>query len=321
MHVRQRPLVTVLMPVFNAERFVGDALASVVSQSYDNLEILVVDDGSTDRSLRIVERLRQSDPRIRVHRQANGGISAALNAGLAIANGSLIARMDADDLMLPRRIEEQVAFLQANPDLGFCGSFLELIGADGRAASIHRPEPVTRESLQRLVKERIVITYTHPSVMMHADLARRLGGYKREFEPCEDMELFLRMIEEGRPGLIIPRVLMRYRLHPGSISGSKTLRQIMMMDLVEENFYRRLDGGRELDPRLLQDHVLALPYPRRMAYRIGALARALRQQASYDRANGRTGRYVLRMIVGGLLRPQAVLRRILRRGPFASRRS
>src|SRR6187399_1542665 len=108
------------MPVYNAERFLDAALQSVLRQTWSTLELLVVDDGSTDDSPRILKRAAARDGRLRVVRQPNGGIASALNLGLEAARGELVARMDADDVMVPSRLEVQSAFMLQNPSVGFC---------------------------------------------------------------------------------------------------------------------------------------------------------------------------------------------------------
>src|SRR5262245_39958720 len=113
------PLVSVVMPAYNGERFVVEAVRSILAQTFRDFELIVVDDGSTDRTAELVAAEQSRDPRVVVHRQpSNQGFRIALNAGCALARGELIARMDADDVSLPERFERQVAFLRAHPEVG-----------------------------------------------------------------------------------------------------------------------------------------------------------------------------------------------------------
>lgn len=300
-------LVSILIPVFNAERYLNSAIESVRAQTYRDLEIIVVNDGSTDGSAAILRDLAADDPRIVVILQPNGGISSALNRGIAAASGSYIARMDADDLMLPDRIATQVRFLEANPDLGFCSSSITLIDEAGAAFDTYRPEPVTRSSLERMMKLGEVITYTHPTVTFRAAIGRSLGGYRSEFEPCEDMEFFGRFITSGAPGLVIPEILLNYRVHSFSISGSKAARQIEMTELVRTNFYRRRDGLLEHDPLAIGAVIRAMPFAERIAYRLRIKARVLRQVSKYDRSSGRWPLALLRLGLAALLQPHKAI--------------
>ena len=112
------PAVSVLMPVFNAERYVGEAIESILCQSFADFEVVVIDDGSTDDSPNILAGLAARDSRLRVLRQGNSGVVAALNRGLKDCRAPLVARMDADDVAHPERLEQQLAFMKANPEIG-----------------------------------------------------------------------------------------------------------------------------------------------------------------------------------------------------------
>lgn len=301
------PLVTVLIPVFNAERHLRAAIESVQEQTYRNLEILAVNDGSRDGSAAILRALAAQDARIVVIEKENGGISSALNLGITAASGLYIARMDADDLMLPERIATQVRYLEANSDLGFCSCYLSMINADDIAFDAYCPEPTTRDALAEMLGRAEQITYTHPTVTYRTAVARELGGYRAEYEPCEDTEFFGRFITAGAPGLVIPETLMRYRVHAGSISGRKAAWQIEMAEFVRMNLYRRREGQTEHDPRAILAFVRALPHAERIAYRLRIKARVLHHTSKYDRASGRWLAALLRLGLAGLLQPQKAL--------------
>jgi len=211
--------------------------------------------------------------------------------------------MDADDLMLPDRIATQVGFLEANPDLGFCSSSIALIDEAGVAFDTYCPEPATRSSLQRMMKLGEAITYTHPTVTFRTEVGRSLGGYREEFEPCEDMDFFSRFITSGAPGLVIPEILLHYRVHSGSISGSKAARQIEMTELVKTNFYLRQNGLPEHDLRTSRAVLSAMPIAERIAYRLRIKARVLRQLSKYDRGSGRWPMALMRLGLAALLQP------------------
>lgn len=240
----QRPLISVVIPAYNAERYLMDALKSVSAQTHDALEIVVVDDGSRDDTARLLEQYATQEPRLVVIRQDNAGISAALNNGIKAATGAFIARMDADDLMLPDRLARQLACLEDQPTLGFCASAITFLDAQGRERGGYTPPIQSLEDLTFMIGRGRSFSFTHPTVMYRRAALEAVGPYDRRFEPCEDLELWLRMIDAGHPGIALPARLLKYRLHGNSISGQNLLRQIRMRNSLFHDFYaRRATGG------------------------------------------------------------------------------
>ncbi len=227
--------VSVVMPVRNGERFLREALDSTLAQTLADLELIVVDDGSTDGTPELLAEAAQRDPRIRVQRQEPGGLTVAINAGCALAHAPLIARMDADDVMLPDRLEHQVAYLDGHPDVALLGGGIVLVDEGG--TEIDR-EP-GRLQLDFLVRNEL----THATVMMRADALRALGGYR--LDQSEDYDLWLRFDE--RYGVAaLPEHVIRYRLHPGQFSVTALERQALGFLCVRDAAIRRRRG--EPDP-------------------------------------------------------------------------
>lgn len=215
------PTITVLLPVYNAERTVRAAIESILTQTEPDFELLVVDDGSTDGTPAILEALAASDPRMRLVRQANAGIASALNAGLALARGRYVARMDADDLSLPTRLERQRATLDAHPEVGLVSCLVAHHAPDGQEATgyawhvdwlnqLVTPEAIARA---RFVESPIA----HPSVMFRSALVDAHGGYREGPFP-EDYELWLRWLEAGVSFTKVPEALLVWRDEPGRLS-------------------------------------------------------------------------------------------------------
>lgn len=229
------PAVSVVVPVRDGERFLREALESTLAQTLDDFELIVVDDGSTDATPGILAELAGRDPRLRVSRQAHGGLTVALNAGCALASAPLIARMDADDVMLPERLERQAAYLAEHPEVALLGGGIVLV--DGAGREIDR-EP-GRERLDFLVRNEL----THATVMLRADAFRELGGYR--LDQSEDYDLWLRFDE--RFGVVALREpVIRYRLHPGQFSVTALERQALGFLCVREAAVARRRG--EPDP-------------------------------------------------------------------------
>ncbi len=215
------PAVTVLMPIFNAEAYLEEAIESILAQSYRDMEFLVVNDGSTDRSEEIVRRYR--DPRIILVTQPNKGLVAALERGLQEARGRYIARMDGDDRSSPERIERQVAFLEEHPAVGLVGTGAEIWVGGARSGREHRhPESDPLLRFELLFDN----PFVHSSVMMRRDVLLKTGGYRPgdQFFP-EDYDLWSRMADVSKVANI-PEILHIYREVPTSVCRKDPLRRI-----------------------------------------------------------------------------------------------
>jgi glycosyltransferase involved in cell wall biosynthesis len=210
------PLVSVCMPVYNGERFVAGAIESILSQTLEEFEFLILDDGSTDGSLGIMRRYAERDARIRVISRANTGIVGALNEMIGEARGELIARMDADDVSRPDRFERQVRYLKENPDCVLVGSRVLVIDSDGDPLVV-LPTPLSHEEIENgLLNFRGQLIH-HPSTMIRLRSLLEIGGYRPECREAEDLDLFLRLAEIGRiANLAEP--LLNYREHSGKSS-------------------------------------------------------------------------------------------------------
>lgn len=306
------PTVTVLVPVYNAEAYLQEALASIAAQTFSDLEILVIDDGSTDSSPQLLADFALHDWRLRVLRQNNAGISAALNAGLAAARGEFIVRMDADDVMLPLRVQAQVEFLRAHPALGFCACDMNMIDSAGRVFSSYQPRPRSLPDLQQMIASRLPIVYTHPTVTCRAAALRSVGGYDRDFEPCEDMELFSRLLLAGHSGVVLPDLLMHYRVHGASISGSKIATQVRTQEFVRAAFYARLEG-RDLSREMHDSQRRQAPWPQRLQARAREQSEVLQKMSHFATAAGQRPRAALHLALAAACRPGAALRALWRR--------
>jgi glycosyltransferase involved in cell wall biosynthesis len=213
--VPEDPLVSVLLPVWNGERFLAAAIASITAQTLTAFELIVVDDGSTDASAAIAQAAAARDPRIAVLTRPHGGITEALNAGIAVARGVYLARMDADDWADPSRLARQVTYLDAHPGCVAVGSAIEVIDGDEASLGVMR-FPLEHEAiLETLLGGCNALA--HPSVLMRRASVLAAGGYRAGYAPAEDLDLWLRLQERGElANLAEP--LLRYRRHPAAVS-------------------------------------------------------------------------------------------------------
>lgn len=208
-------LISVLLPVYNAEKYLRAAVDSIFAQTHNDFEIIAVEDGSVDGSLQILEDY-SSDARMRILSRSNTGIVGALNDAIGMARGQFLARMDADDIAMSTRLEHQIAFLKDNPDCVAVGSSVFIMDEQGR--DIHVAE-VSTEHVE--IERKFFMgngALCHPTVMMRAWAVRQVGGYREQYRNFdEDVDLFLRLGEIGKLANIdVP--LLRYRWHLNSIT-------------------------------------------------------------------------------------------------------
>lgn len=204
-----RPLVSVIIPCYNASKYVEQAVRSVMEQTYQNLEIICCDDCSTDNTLEILEKLAVEDSRITiVKNDSNLKIVKTLNKLIGLAQGKYIARMDADDISLPERIEKQVSFLESNPEYGLCGTNAWHIDENGKKIG-KSYLPVTHEENKFYLA--YYSTFYHPTIMLRSCIYKN-SFYSDDFLYAEDYELWCRLIfEENIKAINLLEKLFKYR--------------------------------------------------------------------------------------------------------------
>ncbi len=217
------PKVSVVMPVFNNSKWLVEAIRSVRTQSLRKLELIIIDDGSTDQTELIIANAVRDDARIRTVRQERLGVAAALNYGIALARSPVIARMDGDDIADSDRLRKQLAFLNAHPRVAAVGSWAHVIDAGGHRTGELRPQ-TDASALQSLLPK--TNPFVHSSMMLSAAAVRGVGGYRAELEGAEDYDLWLRISERAQLANL-PEFLLSYRRHSASASAAATQRQLL----------------------------------------------------------------------------------------------
>lgn len=210
------PTVSVLLPVYNGERHLEEALRSILQQTYSHYEFLILDDGSNDASRAIARRVAGDDPRVQIISRENRGLVVTLNELIGKARGRYLARMDADDVAKPARFALQVAFLDAHPAVVCVGGGQALIDEAGRFLT-HIHGPPDDPSIQRSILAGHG-AICHPTAMIRSDAMAAVGGYDPAMRHCEDLDLWLRLGEHGQLANL-PDVVLAYRLDPGSVSA------------------------------------------------------------------------------------------------------
>jgi len=237
------PQVSVVMSVFNGEKYLHEAMDSILRQTFTQFEYVIIDDGSTDGTARIIQSYR--DPRIVLVSRENRGLVASLNEAILSASGAYVARQDADDVSHLDRLQKQSDFLQQNPRCVAVGSWFEEFCQDGFSRTNRTP------LTDSLIRARLVwgTCFGHGSVMFKRQAAIEAGLYRAEMWPAEDYDLWTRLAPLGSMANL-PNVLYRYRVHEGSISeqhNSQQQRLAKEISLVNASRYRWNNPGQLSD--------------------------------------------------------------------------
>ena len=243
-----RPAISVVMPVYNGQDYVLDAVASIAEQSFRDWELLCVNDGSSDRTAEILDWFASQDPRVRVIHQQNTGLVGALNHGFDQARAELVMRMDHDDLALPDRMQRQYRFMQQNSDCVVCGGAIMEMDSDGDLLG-SSSLPLEHDNIVADLLHRRT-GHFHPTTLIRANAFQRTGGYRDEFKHIEDHDLWLRMSKLGRL-VNLPDVVLCYRLHAASVCWTQADFRRERMNALMEQAYAELD--REIPEGVLVD--------------------------------------------------------------------
>lgn len=237
-------MISVVMPAYNAELFVGEAVESILRQSFRDLELVVVDDGSIDATPEILHRYASTHDRIRVIESDHEGVSGALNLGFEKARGDWVAVMHADDIALPTRIARQLEAASRTPEVVVWGTDGYHTTKRGRAVSRFRVGPRSVAECEEQRAACRVVQAIHPTVMMRKSVFEKAGGYNPRFDGAEDVELFDRMLEHG-PLVTVPEPLLMYRVHGETLSMTRHAIQHHVMLFITMRHRARIEGRPE----------------------------------------------------------------------------
>jgi len=264
------PAISVITPVYNNAPYMREALDSILDQTFGDFEYILINDGSTDNSLEIIEEYAQKDPRIRIASHGNKGYIAALNEGLDVARAEFIARMDADDVSLSDRFEKQIAYLRAHPECVVVGGRVLLIDSEG-APLREMCDETTHDEIDAAHLAGRGGTIVHPAMMARRSAIDSIGKYSDAYPWAEDLDFFLRLAEVGRVANL-PGVILRYRQHLSSIGYSKSeVQQKSTIAVVRDTHLRRglpVPGG--LDSKSIAVSSVAQSYRKWAWWALGA---------------------------------------------------
>ena len=223
----RNPVVTVILPIYNAERFLRETVLSIRAQTFQNFEVIAILDGCTDRSEEILNELKD-ERLVVVKKENNQGIVASLNLGVERASAPYLARMDHDDVMHPDRLKKQVEFLDSHPEIVLAGTRFDYIDERGRFVKEAMTFPTGHEEIKQQLRRFNCIG--GPTTMCRTAQIREIGGYLPDYPLCEDLSLYFRLLVHGWRLANLPDVLLHYRIHAGQTSR-KRLAQINSLAL------------------------------------------------------------------------------------------
>ena len=212
----EKPLISILMPVYNAANYIEKSIACIQKQTFNNFELIIVNDGSTDDTVELIEKV--NDNRIHLINNPHNFINS-LNTGIKEAKGKYIARMDVDDYMLPPRLQKQFEFMESNPDVDICGSWVQLFGSK---SGLLQTSAFHNNIISYLIFHN---TLVHPSIIMKTSLFKKEEEMIREYNhdyPCaEDYHLWTRLALDGYKFANITEPLICYRSSPGQVTSTR----------------------------------------------------------------------------------------------------
>jgi len=221
----REPIVSVLMCVYNGEQFLSEAVDSILAQSFSDFEFIIINDGSTDNTRKILDEYQGADLRIKVYHQENRGLTVSLNTGIGLSKGKYIARMDADDIALIDRLLQQVRFMETHPDVAVVGGNVDIINVTGAKMGVYCFPSNDHDIKTKLLSGDCPIC--HPTVLMRTEALRSIGGYRRSVVDAEDYDLWLRMADRFQLANLPDTTVLKYRRHPGQVSVYKCRQQAL----------------------------------------------------------------------------------------------
>lgn len=229
--MKNKPFVSVIMPAYNADKYIGNAIESILKQSYNNFEFIIVEDGSTDSTLNIIKNFKNRDKRIiLIKNKENEGVTRSLNKALKLSKGKYVIRMDADDWSYPKRFESQIKLMEEHPEVVVSGSYVEVCNDKLKTKYIRRyhcDDVTIRKHLFRYSP------FAHPATIWKAAILKR-ERYDDRVNFCEDYELYFRVGKLGK-FMNLSQPLLKLRMHPNSVSVKVSNFQLKTTVLIRFN--------------------------------------------------------------------------------------
>ncbi len=240
------PVISVLLPVYNGGAYLEDAIESILNQTFTNFEFIIIDDGSTDSSLQVIQKYEKRDSRIRLVTRENRGLVSTLNELVDMASGVWVARMDSDDIALPARFERQMAWLEKT-GADVCGSWVRRFGTtDQRIVRKHQSDAAIKTELL------FGSPFVHPSVIIRSSLIKKFP-FDATWVKAEDYDLWIRAAEAGWKMTNVPEVLLHYRVHSAQVSTSAAELQQLQGQKLRRGYWYFVFNSMNLDNKSIDD--------------------------------------------------------------------
>lgn len=236
-------MITVVMPAYNVSRFIDLSIQSILNQTFSEFEFIIIDDGSTDETLKKIKPYCQQDNRIKLIKTEHIGVSRARNLGIKAAKFPWIAMMDADDISQPTRLEKQILAAQSNPRVIIWGTYAYQINLEGTILGFVQQRPTCEEEFYSLYQQREVPFFFNSTGMFNKEVLLKVGGYTTEFDIGTDFDLFAKMSHYG-PFVVINEPLYLYRLHLQSESMQNFFSQRVSIRYVSTKYRYFLDENK-----------------------------------------------------------------------------
>jgi glycosyltransferase involved in cell wall biosynthesis len=216
----QNPLVSVVMPVYNADEYLAEAIESILNQTFEDFEFIILCDDPSEKTRTIIENFQGSDSRIRVVYQERKGLISALNEGFSLATGTYIGRMDADDICYPERLEKQVAFMAAHPECALVAAQVEWINESGNIIGHWKADlqADTSNKIRKILPAKNCLA--HPTILLRRSVTD-MYRYDSHQKNIEDYDLWLRMASDNLVLCKLPAILLQLRIHQSSIVSTR----------------------------------------------------------------------------------------------------
>jgi glycosyltransferase involved in cell wall biosynthesis len=294
---------SVIMAAYNAERYVAEAVESVLQQTHPDFELIVADDGSTDATQDILRRIMKRDQRVRVLFCEHRGAAAARNSAVAEARSEWIVVMDSDDVMEPNRLERQIDFVSEHPGLDIASCLVTWINEHGHVLGKSQSELTTESAVAETFRRDAILVFSHPGCMIRRDMIQRVGGYRPEFWPSEDLDLFSRIAGAGGRILVQPEYLMKYRIHPQSGTGIGSDLDTSQFNWIRQCTLNRRSGLPEPTYQEFVQSIRSLPPHRRLDQRRRDIADIWYRKATLAYSLGQVERAVVLILGSSMLDP------------------
>ncbi len=235
------PLISVIMPVYNAEKYLDESISSILNQSFNDFEFIIINDSSKDKSSKVINKYKRADKRIiLLNNSKNLGVAKSRNKGMKIAKGKYIATFDADDISLPKRLEIQYNYLERHPEIFLIGGSAVIIDENGKKLGVFKKFDNYKKIRKKLLVSNPIV---NSSVMMRN--SENLF-YRDKFDGADEYDLFLRLLSNNKKITNLEDFVVKYRITPNSISMNKRAKQEFFTKKIQEFFYQREKNGNDL---------------------------------------------------------------------------